>query len=33
MNLKKMWEKYGNETEFNFSVISEFIDEFGTELV
>lgn len=33
MNLKKMWDKYANETKFNFSIISEFLDEFGTELV
>lgn len=33
MKLKKMWEKYDAETEFNFSVISDFIDEFGTEVV
>lgn len=33
MNLKKAWEKYATETEFNFSVISKFIEEFGTELV
>ena len=33
MSLNKMWEKYANETEFNFLVISEFINEFGTELV
>lgn len=33
MNLKKAWEKYATETAFNFSVISNFIDEYGTELV
>ncbi|WP_088052559.1 Crp/Fnr family transcriptional regulator [Virgibacillus dakarensis] len=33
MDLKKMWEKYAVETKLNFSVISDFIGEHGTELV
>ncbi|WP_339226807.1 Crp/Fnr family transcriptional regulator [Oceanobacillus sp. FSL K6-2867] len=33
MDLKKMWEKYAVETEINFSVISDYIGEYGTEFV
>lgn len=33
MKLKRVWDKYADETKFNFSIISEFLDEFGKEMV
>lgn len=33
MDLKRAWAKHTTEIEFNYSVIAEFLSEFGTEMV
>lgn len=33
MDLKRAWEKYATEVEFNFSIIEEFLIEYGQEVV